>query len=302
MSAVTNIAATSRSVSRPIEVRPLSAAVGAEIRGVDLAQIEEAQFAEVTTAWINHSALLFRGQHLDHDALIAFSRRFGELDPPPVNENGKKFVEGYPEIYVVSNIIGADGTPIGSLGAGEAVWHTDMSYLPEPPDASLLYAVEIPPTGGDTWLCGMIAACASLPPSLRAAIAGRSIKHDGTYNSGGYLRAGLADSDDPEHSVGTPHPIICMHPPSGQHALYLGRRRNAYVVGLPRDESEALLDELWAHAARPEHAFAHRWCVGDVLMWDNRTTLHRRDPFDSTARRLMYRTQIKGKTKPQRAF
>lgn len=302
MTAIQSNAAKSRSVTHAIEVRPLSAAVGAEILGVDLARIDEAQFAAVESAWISHSALLFRGQHLDHDALLAFSRRFGELDPPPVNENGKKFVEGYPEIYVVSNVIGADGTPIGSLGAGEAIWHTDMSYLPEPPDASLLYAVEIPPTGGDTWLCGMIAACACLPPALLAAVEGRSIKHDGTYNSGGYLRAGLADSDDPVHSVGTPHPIICIHPPSGKRTLYLGRRRNAHIVGLPRDESEALLDELWAHAARPEHAFAHRWRVGDVLMWDNRTTLHRRDPFDATARRLMYRTQIKGKTKPQRAL
>ena len=284
-----------------VEVHPLTAAVGAEIDGVDLASVSEVEFAAIESAWTRHSALLFRNQRLDHDALLAFSRRFGELDPPPVNENGKKFVDGYPDIYVVSNIIGADGTPIGSLGAGEAVWHTDMSYLPEPPDASLLYAVEIPPTGGDTWLCGMIAACAFLPQSLRKAVTGRSIKHDGTYNSGGYLRSGLTCSDDPETSVGTPHPIICVHPPSGKHTLYLGRRRNAYVMGMPRDESEALLDELWAQAARPEHAYAHHWAVGDVLMWDNRTTMHRRDPFDLAARRLMYRTQVKGRLKPLRA-
>ena len=303
MTAIAGSAAgRNKSGAQGVEIHPLSAAVGAEIRGVDLACVTAAQFAEIERAWIRHSALLFRGQRLDHDALLNFSLRFGELDPPPVNENGKKFVEGYPEIYVVSNIIGADGTPIGSLGAGEAVWHTDMSYLPEPPDASLLYAVEIPPTGGDTWLCGMIAACESLPQALRSAVAGRSIKHDGTYNSGGYLRAGLTDSNDPMNSVGTAHPIICAHPPSGNHTLYLGRRRNAYVVGMPLDESERLLDELWAHAARPEHAFAHRWRIGDVLMWDNRTTLHRRDPFDSAARRLMYRTQIKGKAKPQRAL
>ena len=301
MTAIASNAFTRNSGGNAAEVHPLSAAVGAEIRGIDLANVSAAQFAEIESAWIRHSALLFRGQNLDHDTLLAFSRRFGELDPPPVNENGKKFVDGYPDIYVVSNIIGADGTPIGSLGAGEAVWHTDMSYLPEPPDASLLYAVEIPPAGGDTWLCGMIAACASLPQALREAVEGRSIKHDGTYNSGGYLRAGLADSDDPVTSVGTPHPIICVHPPSGRHTLYLGRRRNAYVVGLPRGESAALLDELWAHAARPEHAFAHRWRIGDVLMWDNRTTMHRRDPFDAAARRLMYRTQIKGRLKPLRA-
>jgi taurine dioxygenase len=203
---------------------------------------------------------------------------------------------------VVSNIPGPDGQPIGSLGAGEAVWHTDMSYLPAPPDASLLYSVEVPPTGGDTWISGMIAACAALPQHLRKAVAGRSIKHDGTYNSGGYLRSGMRESDDPQTSAGTPHPVICIHPPSRRETLYLGRRRNAYVMGLPLDESEALLDELWAHASRPEFAYAHQWRVGDVLMWDNRTTLHRRDPFDAHSRRLMYRTQIKGTAAPMRAL
>ena len=292
--------AAAASIDR-IHVVPTGAALAAEIRGVDLRRIDESAFAAIHRAWLDHLVVLFRGQDLDDDDLIAFSRRFGDLDLAPIQENGRRFVDGLPEIYVVSNVV-ENGIAIGSLGAGEAVWHTDMSYLPEPPDASLLYAVEIPPAGGDTWLCGMIAACASLPQSLRKTVAGRSIMHDGTYNSGGYLRTGLTDSDDPVSSVGTPHPVICVHPPSGKHTLYLGRRRNAYVVGMPRDESEALLDELWAHAARPEHAFAHRWRIGDVLMWDNRTTMHRRDPFDSAARRLMYRTQIKGKVKPQRAL
>lgn len=285
-----------------IGVRPLSPAVGAEITGIDLARLDDAAFAAVEAAWLRHSALLIRGQRLTHDDLLAFSRRLGELDEAPINENGKKFVDGYPEIYVVSNIKGADGAPIGSLGAGEAVWHTDMSYLPLPPDASLLYAVEVPPAGGNTWLCGLIAACAALPEDLKRAVAGRSIKHDGTYNSGGYLRAGLADSDDPVTSPGTPHPIVCRHPQTGAQTLYLGRRRNAYVVGLPLAESEALLDRLWAHATQPQFAFSHAWRVGDVLLWDNRTTLHRRDPFDAEARRLMYRTQVRGRSIPQRAL
>ena len=277
---------------------PIPGAVGAEVRDVDIAGVSDADFERILEGWHRHSALVIRGQKLDHDALIAFSRRFGDLDEAPVNENGRKFVEGYPHIYVVSNIIGADGTPIGSLGAGEAVWHTDMSYQPVPPDASLLYAVEVPPAGGDTWLCSLIAAHDALPDRLRKAVAGRSIKHDGTYNSGGYLRAGLEHSSDPVSSVGTPHPIVCRHPPSKRATLYLGRRRNAYVVGLPLAESEALLDELWAHVDNPEYAYAHRWRVGDVLVWDNRTTMHRRDPFDSATRRLMYRTQVRGSASP----
>lgn len=285
-----------------ITASPLSSAVGAAVSGVNLAHITDAQFEAVRNAWHAHSVLLFRGQRLSHDDLIAFSRRLGDLDEAPVNENGKKFVDGYPHIYVVSNVKGADGEPVGSLGAGEAVWHTDMSYLPAPPDASLLYSVEIPPTGGDTWFAGMIAACATLPAELRRAVAGRSIKHDGTYNSGGYLRSGLTESDDPVSSVGTPHPVICIHAPTGRETLYLGRRRNAYMMGMPLAESETLLDTLWAHASRPEFAYAHQWRVGDMLLWDNRTTMHRRDPFDAGTRRLMYRTQIKGTAVPQRGL
>ena len=280
-------------------VRPLNPAVGAEVSGIDVANLTDAQFKTVEEAWYAHSALLIRGQRLTDDDLLAFSRRFGELDPPPVNENGKTFVEGYPEIYVVSNVIGPDGVPIGSLGAGEAQWHTDMSYLPQPPDASMLYALEVPPEGGDTWLCGMEAALRALPADLLARVRDLKIKHDGTYNSGGYLRKGLEATEDPMTSVGTPHPIVCAHPVTGRPILYLGRRRNAYVIGLPLDESERLLDELWRYASLPANCFAHRWRVGDLLMWDNRSTMHRRDPFDAHQRRIMHRTQIKGRATPR---
>jgi taurine dioxygenase len=282
-----------------ITVHPASPAVGAEIRGVDVAALRDEDFAVIEAAWYRHSALVIRDQRLRDADLIRFSRRFGELDPPPVNENGKTFVPDHPEIYVVSNVVGADGVPIGSLGAGEAVWHTDMSYLSEPPDASLLYALEVPPEGGDTWVSSMEAALAALPPALRERVSGLRIKHDGTYNSGGYLRQGLTDTDDPITSVGTPHPIVCAHPVTGRPVLYLGRRRNAYVMGLAREASEALLDELWHHATQPGHAYAHRWRVGDLLMWDNRSTMHRRDPFDASTRRVMHRTQIKGSVRPR---
>lgn len=283
----------------PISVRAASPAVGAEIGGVDLANLSDDDFVTLRDAWYRYSALLIRNQRLSDADLVRFSSRFGELDPPPTNEKGKTFVPDHPEIYVVSNVIGADGVLIGSLGAGEAVWHTDMSYLDEPPDASLLYALEVPAEGGDTWLCSMEAAFAALPPALRERVHGLRIKHDGTYNSGGYLRQGLTPSDDPINSVGTPHPIVCAHPVTGRPVLYLGRRRNAYVVGLTLEASEALLDELWRWATLPAHTYAHHWRVGDLLMWDNRSTMHRRDPFDANSRRVMHRTQIKGSVKPR---
>jgi taurine dioxygenase len=137
-----------------VTVTPLTPAVGAEISGVNLALLSDAEFTLIEQAWHRHSALLFRGQTLTDDDLLAFSRRFGELDPPPNQERGRQSPPGYPEVYVVSNVLDEKGDPIGALGAGEAVWHTDMSYLDLPPDASMLYALEIPPTGGYTYFCG----------------------------------------------------------------------------------------------------------------------------------------------------
>ncbi|HTP83576.1 MAG TPA: TauD/TfdA family dioxygenase [Alphaproteobacteria bacterium] len=280
-----------------LDVVPSGAALAAEVRSIDLRRIDDADFAAIHHAWLDHLVLLFRGQHLDDDDLIAFSRRFGELDWAPIQETGRRFVEGYPEIYVVSNVI-ENGVPIGSLGAGEAVWHTDMSYVPDPPKASMLYALEIPPAGGNTGFCNMYRAYEALPSDLKRRIEGLTIKHDGTYNSGGYLRQGITASDDPVTSPGTVHPLVCTHPETGRRALYLGRRRNAYISGLPLAESEALLDEIWRYATRDEFTWYNLWRTGDVVLWDNRCTMHRRDPFDPSSRRILHRTQIKGATRP----
>lgn len=281
-----------------MEARPLTPVVGAEIVGIDLGDVSEAQFAFIRDAFDRYAGLLFRGQDLSPHQLVAFSRRFGDLDHAPVMENGRTAVPGLPEVYLVSNIKDADGKEIGSLGAGEAVWHTDMSYLAAPPDISMLHAIEVPPAGGDTWLCGMNAAYDALPENLKRRIAGLRIKHDGTYNSGGYVRQGVTPTDDPRESPGTYHPVVIAHPNTGQPLLYLGRRRMAHIEGLDLAESEALLDELWSFATREENAYRHSWRVGDVLMWDNRATMHRRDPFDAASRRLMRRTQVKGATQP----
>src|SRR6266568_2590019 len=282
-----------------ISVAPLTPAVGAQVSGVDLASIGEEEFPLIEKAWHRHSVLLFRDQQLTDDDLLRFSRRLGELDPPPNQEHGRQSPPGYPDIYVVSNVLDEKGQPIGALGAGEAVWHTDMSYLDLPPDASMLYALEIPSSGGNTYLCGMQAAWASLPAALKMKVRGRRIKHDGTFNSGGYLRQGVTPTDDPHRAPGAWHPAVCTHPVTGVPALYLGRRRNSYVEGLAQAESDALLDELWAAATRPEYSYEHRWRVGDLLLWDNRSTMHRRDPFDAKTRRVMHRTQIKGKVAPR---
>jgi taurine dioxygenase len=278
-------------------VIPSGKALGAEIQGIDLRTIGSNDFASIYRAWLDHSVLLFRGQNLTDDDLIAFSERFGDLDWAPVQESGRRFVEGHPEIYVVSNVM-ENGAPIGSLGAGEATWHTDMSYLEDPPKASILYALEVPPSGGNTYFNSMYRAYESLPAAVKKRIEGKTLKHDGTYNSGGYVRQGIAAIDDPVTSPGTYHPLVCTHPETKRRVLYLGRRRNAYVEGLSLAESESLLDELWSHANGEELEWHNEWRVGDLVLWDNRCTMHRRDPFDASSRRVMHRTQIKGETRP----
>src|SRR6202166_1782728 len=164
---------------------------GAEIQGVDLRTIDSDDFSSIYRAWLDHLVLLFRGQNLTDEDLVAFSRKFGDLDWAPIQESGRRFVEGHPEIYVVSNVM-ENGAPIGSLGAGEATWHTDMSYLEDPPKASILYALEVPPSGGNTYFNSMYRAYEFLPEAVKKRIDGKTLKHDATYNRGGYLRKGIA--------------------------------------------------------------------------------------------------------------
>jgi taurine dioxygenase len=281
-----------------MQIIPTGAVLGAEIEGVDLRAVTPQQFDAIHQAWLDHSVLLFRGQQLSPEALIGFSRLFGDLDLAPIQETGRRFVDGIPELYVVSNVIGADGEPIGSLGAGEAVWHTDMSYLPKPPKASMLYALEIPPSGGVTYFSSMYAAFDRLPPVLKARAQGLRVKHDGTYNSGGYVRAGVTPTDDPREAPGTMHPLVVRHPETGRQGLYLGRRRMAWIEGMDLAKSEALLDEIWHYATADEISWDNKWRIGDLVLWDNRCTMHRRDPFPAESRRVMHRTQVKGAAPP----
>ena len=286
------------SVSLAIEVVP-TGTVGAEVKGVDVAKAGRSEVDAIKRAWYRHDVLIFRDQKLTDDDLLAFSRHFGALDSPPNQGAGRRSPPGYPDIYVISNVRDEAGEPIGALGDGEAAWHTDMSYLARPPDASMLYSLEIPAAGGDTYFCGMKAALAAMPRELVARIKDLDIKHDGTYDSGGNLRKGLTATRDPRTSTGTPHPIVIRHPESGERGLYLGRRLNAYVVGLPLKESERLLETIWSYVETA--VYKHQWALGDLVLWDNRTTMHRRDAFDPKARRVMHRTQIKGSSAPARA-
>ncbi len=276
-----------------LDVKKLGEALGAEIRGLDLSRpLEEQTFKQIREAWLAHLVLRFRGQKLSDPQVLAFSKSFGELDPPGPNPLGRPFLADHPEMNVISNIK-EGGVPIGGLGDGEAIWHADMTYVERPPMAAILYAIEIPPEGGDTYWANMYLAYETLPSHLKKEVEGRKAVHDATYNSAGTKRKGYGDVTDPRSAPGARHDLVRTHPETGRKCLFLGRRRNSYVLGLELAESEALLDALWEHATQPQFTFRQEWRVGDVIVWDNRCTLHRRDAFDPRARRLLHRTQVR---------
>ncbi len=282
-----------------IDVIPLDAGLGAEVRLLDVGQLlDDSTVTSVRAAWLEHCVLLFRAQQLDDSQLLAFTRQFGELEFPPTKMLGlKKGIDQMgdvpPEINVISNVK-ENGVAIGQLGADECAWHTDSAFFETPPAASLLYALEIPSDGGNTSFLNMYSAWETLDPALQRAVEGRSAKHDFTYTSAGHRRKDYPEVTDPSKAPGPTHPIVRTHPETGRKCLYLGRRLNSYITGLPLDESEELLDAIWEHATRPEFGYEHIWDVGDLVMWDNRCAMHRREAFDENARRVMHRSQLKG--------
>jgi taurine dioxygenase len=278
-----------------MKATPLTPHIGADIVGVDAARIDDATFAALHAAWLAHGVLRLRGQHLDDDALQRFSARFGRLEEVPMGrataEERAKLRNRY--ITVISNIV-ENGRPIGGLGDKEANWHSDMSYNEVTPSASVLYAVELPAQGGDTHFACQEAALAALPAGLRARLDGLRIKHDAAHTSVGDLRRGFEAFVDPRDAPGAVHPAVRVHPETGRPVLFLGRREFASIPGMALDDSEALLDELWQYAAQPAWTWTQQWQLGDLVIWDNRRVLHRRDGFDPHARRLLRRCQVLG--------
>jgi taurine dioxygenase len=293
-----------------LRVLPTGAALGAEIEGVDFSlPVAEDIQAALRKAWADHMVLLIRGQRLTDDQLLATSAIFG----PPHDAASRKYhlaagqgvddtymVSKHSSITIISNL-GADGRPVmdnGGLGSYEVVWHTDNSYVKVPPAGSMLYSLEVPVNGGgDTSFNNQYLAYEELPGDLKRAIEGKYQVHDSSRNSAGVLRPGVKLPSKPSEVEGPAHPLVRVHPVTGKRALYLGRRRvwpSNYIVGLPDEESERLLDRLWAHATQPKYAWTHRWKVGDIVLWDNRCCMHYRTEIDVSQRRVMHRTTIKG--------
>jgi taurine dioxygenase len=285
--------ATGTAAARKVEIIPSGKACGAEVRGADLRTLDEASVDAIKQALREHLVVLVRRQPITDQQLIALGKALGELEPPGMSIIGKPYIDEYPDILVISNIV-EDGQPKGNLGAGEAIWHTDMSYRDRPVSYAILHALELPLDGGNTYFANQYLAYETLSADIRKSLEGKILVHDETYNSAGQLRKGFREITDPREAPGARHPIIRTHPVTGRKALYLGRRRNGYILDLPLEESERLLDELWAHASKPEFVWFQEWQLGDTLIWDNRCLIHRRDPFDANARRMMHRVQIRG--------
>ncbi len=276
----------------PVEVRPLSPALGAEIRGVDLTQpIDDQTFARIADAWRDYLVILFRDQVLSEEDQVRFAQRFGALQgrPRPASMRAESANVKHPEIMLVSNIR-ENGKPIGSLPDGEMQFHSDMCYIEKPAKGTFLYAIEIPSVGGDTHFLNMYAAYDALPADIKAKIDGRVAVN--VFQYGSTSREGNNPNFD-EHPHYT-HPMVRTHPDSGRKALFINRLMTWSIEGMEDAESAALLDRLFDHIEQPQFIYEHKWRVGDLLLWDNRCTLHARTDFSDKERRLLRRCVIQG--------
>ncbi|MFT5176769.1 MAG: taurine dioxygenase [Gammaproteobacteria bacterium] len=306
-----------------IGIIPSDAKLGAQVCGIDVSKpLSRNNQQLLRDALAKHLVLRFREQTITVDEHIRFAQTFGELGAIADTLLGmgkRKFQpDEIPECVSVVSNIKVDGKNIGSLGDGECFWHSDSCFADTPPSASLLYSLEIPAAGGSTAFLNMVDALESLPQDLRARIEGQSIRHSQIYDSTGAKRAAFDEIADITKAPGPIHPIIRTIGPSNspsnlpsespsdlpdnlqgnslnnRQCLYLGRRLGAYIVGFSIDESEALLDALWTHTVREQRIWSHDWQLGDLVVWDNRFTMHHRDPFDANARRRLHKVQVAG--------
>ena len=278
-----------------MKIKRLSPVMGAEVSDIDLSTMpDDATFAAIHQALLEHLVLVFRDQRLTPAEHVAFSARFGDL---MVHVKAEYLLPGQPEVLVLSNKKHPDGRPMGFEDAGR-YWHSDMSYVEEPPLGSLLHAIEIPPEKGDTLYCNMYLAHEALPEETKQRLVGLQAAHsylasfEGKTKSG-YARDTLTDEQKAQlHEV--IHPVVRTHPETGRQALYVNPGFTIRLIGLPEDEGAAFLDELLVQASKAEFQFRHVWQPHDLVFWDNRCTMHHATPYDTQYSRHMHRTTVKG--------
>lgn len=284
--------------SMPIQVKPTGAALGAEITGADLTKpLDDASFAQIRAAFYQHEVIYFRGQELSDEDHIRFSARFGELRKLKLTS---QLHVDHPEIFVISNIK-KDGKHIGSYDAG-IFWHTDGAYLANPHAVSALRALEVPTVDGrvlgDTNFASTSAAYEALPQSMKNRLEGLQALHSIMQRLTKTLESGIkkdynaAVKADPE----AVHPLVRVHPVNGRKCLYVTEGYTSRILGLPEDESSALIAELSAHCVKPEFTYLHKWQKFDLVMWDDCSTQHKATfDYPASTPRLMHRTTVVSK-------
>ena len=275
----------------PLETRLLDNSFALEVMGLRLwERQDEPTIAELRALWARHPVLVFRRQALSEDELANFSALFGPLERIVRTEWASPV---RPEVGVISNLKDAQAKPIGGLGDGEIQWHSDQSYMLNPATGAMLYALELPPEGGMTSWVDLCAAYAGLPDRLKHVVEGRRAIFSYAKRLAGYQGVDRVISEEAKRR--TPpilHPMAHAHPVTGRKALYLDSTTTIGIEGMDETSGSVLLEEIYEFATRPEFVYRHRWQVGDALLWDNGFTMHRREPFDPSARRLMKRTTI----------
>jgi taurine dioxygenase len=267
-------------------VRPLSPALGAEILGIDLRDDIDAQvFAQIRNAWHQKLVIVLRGQNMSEEDQVRFAEKFG----PPAVIHTKQFVRNHPAVMLISNIR-EDGKPIGALPDGKMHFHTDQCHQERPAMASMLYALEVPRAGGNTLFANGYTAYETLPPEIKRRIDGRKALNAYDYETAATKRGTRLTQSVPSYA----HPVLRTHPATGRKALYVNRLMTVRIEGLPAQESDDLLAMLFDHQERREFIYEHVWRVGDLVIWDNRCTLHARTDFSPDERRLMRRVTILG--------
>ena len=267
-------------------VRPLSPALGAEITGVDLREPIDAMLKQkLLDTWHEHQVILLRNQMLDEDAQVRFAETFG----PPARSTSGRTYKGVknPAVMLVSNIR-EDGKPIGALPDGEMHFHTDQCHQVAPAAATMLYAIEIPSKGGNTLFANAYKAYETLPDDIKQRLAGRRALN--AYTTDSTTRSTNYEGANSSYW----HPAVRTHPATKRKALYVNRLMTREIEGLPREESDALLKMLFDHQEQPQFVYEHVWRPGDIVMWDNRCTLHARTDFSAGERRLLRRVTLIG--------
>ena len=271
-----------------------------EVEGVDLSKpLDDKTADQIRQAWWDHSILVFRDQDLTQEQHVAFSREFGELQGHTVKD---WLLPTQPEILVLSNR-GRGG--VKPLENGGAYWHSDITYEAVPPMGSILHGLTVPPEGGDTLYADMYAAYEALDDKTKSlvedAVAIHNYKHRYMMMAEGGRRPEPTKEQLAEW-VDVEHPIVLRHPHSGRKALFVNEGFTVAVKGLEKEQSDALLAQLYEHSVQPEFVYAHNWRPHDIVMWDNRCTMHRATAYDAEAHeRTMHRTTIKGEPRRQQA-